>query len=100
MTSVVRVITLSAREMTPLAGSGKAVQYGVGVAAVELGIFQSWRLESESVGPGEGDMTFGGDGVVSSRAREESLAPVSGRAVKAGACDGRVECVCVCVWAK
>lgn len=60
-------------------------------------MFQSWRLVSVGPGPGEGDMTFGGDGVVSSRAREERLAPVSGRAVKAGACDGRIKSVCVCV---
>lgn len=54
-TFVVRVMTLSAREMTPLAGSGNAVQYGVGVAIADVGGFHSWRLVRV---PGEGDMTF------------------------------------------
>jgi hypothetical protein len=48
-------MTLSAREMTPLAGSGNAVQYGVGVATTEVGGFHNWRLVRV---PGEGDMTF------------------------------------------
>ena len=52
---MVSVMTLSAREMTPLAGSGNAVQYGVGVAITDVGGFQSWRLVRD---PGEGDMTF------------------------------------------
>jgi hypothetical protein len=66
----VRVMTLSASEMTPLAGRGNAVQYGVGVAVTEVGGFQSWRFEGAK--PGEGDMTFEGSdggGFVWSRAR-------------------------------
>lgn len=77
-------MTLSAREITPLAGSGKGEQAGEPVVVAVVGGFHSWRFEGAR--PGEGDMTFEGV-VVAARARRGSLAPVGGRAVRAVACE-------------
>jgi hypothetical protein len=91
----VSVMTLSAREMTPLAGSGNAVQYGVGVAVVDVGGFHSWRFVRV---PGEGDMTseeaYGcrdGRGYRCRCSRGRMRAVERGRrrwaAIRVGACD-------------
>ena len=79
--------------MTPLAGSGKAVQYGVGDAITEVGGFHNWRLVRV---PGEGDMTFeaacgrrGGRRYRSRRSRMRAFEEGRSRwaGIRVGACD-------------
>ena len=59
-------MTLSAREITPLAGSGNGEHAGEPVVVAVVGGFHSWRFEGAR--PGEGDMTFEGV-IVAARAR-------------------------------